>query len=199
MDVHLDPRFRQTLGAFDLNAIAGSKDVIYFLDADLVIRGFNQAWLDFALANGGQDIPKRFPIGTPLRKGIIGDAWDFYRQAYREALDTLVTFEQEYECSSADVFRRYQQTAYPLGHGVGLYISNHLAETRPITEPGMPFTSDYIDDHGMVCQCAHCRRTRHARQLNRWDWVPALVREPYPQTSHSFCPPCFAFYYGESS
>ena len=54
-------------------------------------------------------------------------------------------------------------------------------------------------ENGLICQCAHCRRVKDFREEERWDWVPDWVTKCPDNTSHTFCPTCFGFYYPSST
>ena len=57
---------------------------------------------------------------------------------------------------------------------------------------------EYLDASGLVIQCAHCRKVRNQQRPGGWDWVPVLVAQTYPMTSHGLCPACLDFYFPAS-
>ena len=65
----------------------------------------------------------------------------------------------------------------------------------PVERPPQPTGDAYRDAQGMVHQCCHCRRMSNLAHPGRWDWVPVWVERFPPNTSHTLCGPCFAFYY----
>ena len=53
----------------------------------------------------------------------------------------------------------------------------------------------YATDGDVIVQCCHCRRTRRSDGSDVWDWVPAWVASPPPETSHGICPLCLEYFY----
>jgi hypothetical protein len=138
---------------------------------------------------------------------VCGEALaPFYRDWYTACLnadrDKLFPSQHEYDCSSADLYRRFSMTLYPLGEREGLLVVNSLiAESPHGDRQGPAYDADravYSDADGLIHQCAHCRKVRHLRENNRWDWVPHWVRSSPLETSHGICPNCFDFYYPEA-
>ena len=105
----------------------------------------------------------------------------------------------DYECSSPQSYRRFHQLLYPLGGGAGILVVNSLFIERPHDEQKRPARepSDevYLAANEFFTQCAHCRRMRRADSDDVWDWVPGYVENFPPNTSHGFCPTCFAYFY----
>lgn len=109
----------------------------------------------------------------------------FYEIKFRACLDHGEPWLNDYECSSAGVFRKFRQTVYPLKEGSGLLIVNSLtlesAHDPADRTPRPAVESSYRGENGAISQCAHCRRVMVPRDSERWDWVPAWVEHP-PQT-----------------
>ena len=105
----------------------------------------------------------------------------------------------DYECSSDTVYRRYHQIVYPIGGREGLLVVNSLVVERlnhPDRRPARAADElFYVDENGLIYQCAHCRRVKNVREGERWDWVPEWVKRCPECTSHVFCPTCFRHYY----
>ena len=191
----IDKEFMPCLEHLELQVLGTSDDVIYFVDHNLYLMGYNEAWKKFALENNGEDILERFSINCNIIDAISGDAKEFYLKKYQQAHDAKEPYTHEYECSSDAIYRKFQQTAYPLPQQRGFYITNHLSVSKPIPYEVNPFSDCYINSQGFIVQCSHCRRVQNHHKKESWDWIPELVRHPRENTSHTYCPPCFDFYY----
>lgn len=185
---------------FDLAALDAADDVVYGLDERLRLVYRNPAWFRFASENGGEPaLAARFGTGTCVLDAIGGPLRDFYRDAYARALATGQVWAHDYECSSAETRRVYRQTVYPLRSRDGLLVVNSLTVSEPMKAARkgrrLPLQSRYRDGNGLITQCSHCRRVQLRDNPNRWDWVPAWVKEMPEETSHGLCPACYGHYY----
>ena len=194
-----DPAFVELLGGYDLTELASHEGAVYGIWADFRLAYLNPAWFRFALENGGEPaVSERWNLGASILDAMPPVLATYYRRNYGGCLAAATVWQHEYECSSAGAYRRFHQIVYPLGDAQGLLLVNslnlehaHEGRERPAHDPA----AAYRDDGGFVEQCSHCRRTRHREAIDRWDWIPAWVHRPPDQTSHSFCPPCFAHSY----
>jgi hypothetical protein len=194
--MYLDPDFAPSLADLSLEALEESQDVVYVLDREYRLRGYNSAWVQFARVNDGSDVIDRFPLGCDVMAVIDESLQPFYRRGYGLALECRDRFDCEYECSSPDVFRLYVQSAYPLGDGSGLLITNHCRLEEPFPpDAGVCFGPRHVDDNGNIIQCCHCRKIRDHSATEKWDWIPELIRQPRKEISHSLCLHCLHFYY----
>ena len=100
------------------------------------------------------------------------------------------------ECNGPDLARLLSMTVSPVmaGHEpVGLTVIQKLvrelpvAEVYPVVEGA---AADYRDPAGTLAQCSCCRRTRRPAAPEEWDFVPALVAAPPPDTDFGYCPLC---------
>ena len=177
---------------FEEELLSEAAHSVCIIDSRCTILWTNPAWRAFAVENGAGHQSHLWtsyiaPIPDPLRS--------FYEEAFREALASGEVFEQDYECSSPETARRYRLRALPIA-GRGLVLEHTLVSS--LTHPddhASELLEHYIDEHGMVIQCAHCRRVRHPRS-GSLHWVPAWVRRPHSRTSHMLCSSCAAFYFG---
>jgi hypothetical protein len=193
--MHLDPEFAPYTETLDLETMDRSEDVAYFLDTSFVLRGYNDSWIEFALANDGADVIERFPIGCDVLAVIDESLRPFYVEGYRKAMADGERFDCEYECSSPDVFRLLAQSAYPLDTA-GWLITNHFRIQEPFApDAGEELGPRHVDETGNIIQCCHCRKTRDQSRHEKWDWIPQLVRNPRPEITHSLCVHCLNFYY----
>ncbi len=194
----LNREFLASLRQTGVDELFASDDVVYLLDRELRLQGWNGAWDEFALANDGAAVLESFPLGTSVLQGMTEDVAAFYLERYREVLHTQRFFEHDFECPSPTTRRRYRQTAYPVGGGAGVVVTNHLMVAEPITEVEETFrVHRHVNGDGLLIQCCHCRKVRDFSRDNKWDWVPLLLESPHPETSHGFCPPCFRYYYAD--
>lgn len=191
----LDDRFRDSVLHLDLALLDAGADVIYFLDDNLILRGFNTAWERFAVENDGADILIRFGLGCRVLDVIPSQLKGHYARAYLRALESGNRFDQDFECSSPDTFRLYHQTAYPLPTRAGLCITNHITRLRPHASETWSPVVEYRTAEGIVVQCQHCDKLRHPKEPTRWDWVPEAVAMRHPDVSHGLCPYCLEHYY----
>lgn len=187
--------FKIQTAYLNIDSVAKSPDVIYIIDKNMVLKGYNEAWVNFAQNNNGKEILQRFELGTVMTKVGEEPIRSFLREAYLEALEENKPFEHTYECSSPDNYRLFRQTAYPLYGSTGLVISHHLVEEKPHEEEASEFSKQFTDEHGIVTQCQNCRKIRNPENRRSWFWVPALVRTPLPEISHGICSTCLDHYY----
>lgn len=192
--------YRSLLDGFGLEPLEKDPNPVYGLSDNHALVYLNPGWFAFAKANGGEPaITERFCIGTYLGDAMSGDVRRFYLDAFRDVLLTGKVWHHDYECSTPDVFRMYHQTVYPLREQRGLIVVNSLIEEHPHDAatriPCPPRQELYVWETGLITQCSNCRRVQCVSQPERWDWVPAWVRQVPANTSHSFCPVCFEYYW----
>ena len=190
----IDEEFQRHISYLDLNFINESQDVIYIIDADFVLKAYNKAWVDFARSNNGDEVLVKYPIGSNILDAIEGPLKLYTVQAFEKALRGNKPFEHNYKCPSAVNDRVFRQSAYPLKEGEGLVVSNHLVLEGPLDVEPQEFNKRFIDDKGLIRQCSCCRRIKDPIHL-AWLWVPSLVKDPFPATSHGICPQCLNHYY----
>ncbi len=178
-----------------MRALSGSDDVAYVLAADRTILRTNQGWSRFALANGGASTLDRWPRGACIDDAIPEPLRAFYLGAFSRALASGERWEHDYECSSAETYRRFRMVAYPVEQQWLVVVNSLIMEEAMAREVCAPCLTAYEAD-GVIGMCSHCRRVRNPAGHQRWDWVPAYVRSPPRNLSHGLCEPCYAFYWG---
>ena len=193
-------QFPSLLEGFALETLEAHPHPTYALSPELSLIYLNPAWFRFAEENAGEPaISTRFGIGTPVGAAIAAPLREFYSGAYQRALQTGEVWDHDYECSSADVYRRYHQTVYPLHDRGGLLVVNSLVQERPHnTEthaPSPPHEERYVGPQGLIIQCCHCRRVQRAAEPEIWDWVPAWVKRMPLRTTGGLCPLCYEYYW----
>jgi len=177
---------------------------VYGIDSKFAISYVNPAWFNFAEKNSNNRFQHSdWPLGRNVFDSIPDSLEPYYRDLFESTLrmksSPLIARQTEYECSSPNLYRRFSMHLYSIGEE-GILVVNSLSVEKPYIAPpleGLPKFSeeDYIDEHGMLIQCANCRRIQNLSSLERWDWVPKFIEYPHPNTSHGICPPCSQHYY----
>jgi len=169
--------------------------VIFTLDPALRFTYCNAAWDRFAESNGGARVMRAIVIGRPLAEFVSGELAGFYSQAYGRVLQSGVPWRFEYECSSAEVLRKFAMHVYAVERGAGLMVVNSLLVERPHGDPARSALEElYRGPDGFIVMCSNCRRTR-VNIEDHWDWVPDFVKEPPEHVSHGLCGPCKEYYF----
>lgn len=184
---------------FGVAALEGHAGAIYVVDADWRLHYMNPAWSRFAAENGGEPaIGRRYTRGSSLLDAFASDELrDFYVTNYSRCRETGRLWRHEYDCSAPDLPRRFQQLVYPLPGGHLLIVNSRRIDTPefPAAASTVDGSCTYRDVHGLIHQCAHCRRVCTAADDSCWDWVPDWAREIPLSASHTFCPTCAGFFY----
>jgi len=185
---------------FDLETLDKSKDIIYALSKKLNIIYFNPSWLKFAIENGADlDAIKKYTIDTPISKAIPNIFRKFYLEKFKESLATGKVWRFDYECSSAETFRTFNQITYPLKNGEGLIVVNRIRVEMPMSKTNRiskkALENSYLHDTGFINQCSNCRCVQSISDPEVWDWVPDWVKDMHPKTSHTICPVCYDYYW----
>ncbi len=175
--------------AFDEASLEESRSTLVAVAPTGEILWVNCAWWDFARANGGDEVPTRFGVGASYFDGIAPPLRAYYEEALAGALRAAEPFEQDYECSSPDVFRLHHLRALPFGWD-GLLLEHSLVLEREHGDDG-----DLRDEGGIVRQCSNCRRVERPSD-GSWVHVRSQMVAPRPNVSHGICPLCVGFYWG---
>lgn len=197
-----NPEFASVMGDFDSPEIHHGPQVVYGIWQDFRLAYCNAAWFSFAAENRGEpQISADWFLGRSIFDAIPQDLKGFYREKFQSCLVSGQHWTHEYECSSDQVYRKYHQTVYPFQKH-GLLVVNALVvetATRPFEGPAdYAGPETYIDEHGFVHQCCHCRRVNNQQKTEQWDWVSWFVTKPNPLTTHGICPHCLNHYYPEA-
>lgn len=184
-------------GIDELERVGGT---VYGLWPDLRLAYMNPAWSRFAAANGGEaQFAKHWGLGRCIVDAIAQPLRPFFVANYGRCLDEMRPWEHTYQCSSADRYREFHMTVFPLRQREGLLVVNSLRIEGPhklVAQP--PLDQRYRTADGIICQCSHCRRTRRVDDESIWDWVAEWVKQTPDRVSHSICPECFGFHYSKS-
>jgi len=196
-----DSRFRPLLRDFSMILLENSNDIIYGVWPDLTLAFLNAAWFRFAAENRGEPaIATQWTLGRSILDAMPEPLVPFFERNFCRVLAESRRWEHSYECSSDEVQRTFRLTVYPLGNAEGLLLVNSLKVEAPQQQMPSPSLAErYINAHGVITQCCHCRKFRPVGEKNAWDWIPAWVRHmPMPErVSHGLCEMCFGFYYTE--
>ncbi|MDH3317271.1 MAG: hypothetical protein OER43_16100 [Gammaproteobacteria bacterium] len=192
---YLDESFAAFLVDHDLDKLERYAGTVYAVRADFRLAYMNPAWFRFAEENGGEPaISRRWQLGAPVMPAISATLRSFYEIRFRACLQGGEPWMHDYECSSAGVYRRFRQTAYPLKEGSGLLVVNSLsiqaAHDPADRTPRRAAKSSYRDENGVISQCPHCRRVMVPRDSEGWDWVPAWVEGPPQEVEFALCGTC---------
>jgi len=191
--------FESALADFDFATLERDAHSVFALAPDLTIAYVNPSWGRFAAENAGEPaISERFGLGVHIGSAIQGPLRRYYLDAYERIMHTGFAWHRDYECSSADTYRRYHQTVYPLRGGRGLLAVNSLAVSQPMDKERVPqpaVAGRYTSAQGFIVQCSHCRRVERADASGIWDWVPEWVQRVPDNLSHGLCRPCFEYYF----
>ncbi len=195
-----DPAFLPLLRGFDVEELDQHGGSVYGLWPDLRLACFNRSWEEFARDNGGEPaISTRWGLNSSVAEAICEPLRRYYALRYSACLKGMEPWDHRYECSSPFAFRCFHMTAYPLGRREGLLVVNSLVVERPHDVAGVPAHSAddhaYVDAHGDLHQCAHCRRVQRSDTPQFWDWIPQWVEKSPAHASHGICPVCLDYYY----
>lgn len=191
-----EPWFLSLLDEFNVEELDRLAATIYGLTPDLKLAYTNPAWHRFALENGGSKIAPQWGLGRSILEAIAEPLRPFFVENYRRCLELSRPWEHTYDCSSADLYRRFHMMVYPLGQRQGFLVVNSLCVATAHTRPDMPpLEQRYRNAAGIISQCCHCRRIRRVGDQLVWDWVSAWVRSSPEGTSHGICPECLGFHY----
>ncbi|MBZ5494548.1 MAG: hypothetical protein LAO76_26790 [Acidobacteriia bacterium] len=179
-------------------SVESSPHACFALTESLYICYCNPAWDRFALENGGgADVLAASVLHKPFLQFVTDELRENIKNLFQRARTFGRLQSQDYECSSAQVFRLYRMQVYPLQSGSGFVVNNSLVvvhpHTRAICEPD---DSIYRCKLGLIHMCANCRRTRRVDDPAAWDWVPAYVAHTRRDATHTVCPFCREYYYG---
>lgn len=169
--------------------------VICGIWADGRLAFFNAAWDRFASENGEPAITRTWPIGRSIWEAVPNELQAFYRTGFADSLAHSRPFQHDYECSSPTHRRTFHMTAAPIADGVALLLVHSLRREELHVDRVDAAASAYVDRHGLVHQCVHCRRVRVPDGGDRWDFVPAFVVRQQTKISHGLCGPCFELHY----
>lgn len=180
-------------------SVESSPHACFALTESLDIFYCNAAWDRFALENSAAPgVLAASVLHKPFLQFVPEDMHLVYGKIFQRARAQGRMQSLDYECSSARVFRVYRMQAYPLKPGRGFVVINSLVTVHPHTRAACePNDASYRDNDGLIHMCANCRRTRRVENSAAWDWVPAYVAHTRLDATHTVCPFCREYYYGD--
>lgn len=188
------PISRSRLFATAIHDLAACMDPAVLLDLEGTVLFVNDAWERFARVGEGVG---EASVGMRLVEGVRGaEPQEALHQVLarvaREAGAASITFE----CNSPDLARLVTLHLSPVMAGpepIGLSLVQRVVRELPVAEvyPVVEGSAgDYRAQDGTLEQCSCCRRTRRPADPEEWDFVPALVAAPPPDTVFGYCPLC---------
>jgi hypothetical protein len=170
--------------------------VSYLLDSQFRIMYCNRAWNDFASSNGAPQLTNDAVVGLDLFDVIPEDLRGLYSDAFRQVLKTGRVWDSTYQCSSPAVFRIFRMRIHLLKPQNWYIVTNSLMVERAHAKTSTADQNRYVNAHGLVTACAHCRCSRRMDNPDQWDFVPEYLRpESLVKVSHGLCPICRAYFY----
>jgi len=195
----LPARFEPLLAGLDQRDLEKVRDATcgVFVDDNFSIGYVNRPWIDFGEANGARPV---WRPGASLLDAISEPLRSFYAEKLAGVLVDGQPWEQDYECSSAEVHREYRMRVMAIAEGTGILITHTLRVEVPHHLASHPFVDQvYRETNGLIAQCGHCRRLRRAGSQPGeacWDWVPAALSQRLANVTHGICEMCSAYYFG---
>ena len=95
-------------------ALEDDPNIVYAVDAGFRLTYGNKAWDKFAAENGAPELRWGALYGRSVLDFICGPSRDFYRRVFQRTIATGKPWEQDYECSSPTVLRRFHMQVLPL-------------------------------------------------------------------------------------
>jgi len=178
-------------------AVESSPHACFCLTESLEFCYCNAAWDQFARENGGTpNVLAASVLHKPFLQYVPEALHANFEELFHRVRALGRLQSQDYECSSANIFRVYRMQVYPLKPGSGFVVINSLRVVHPHTrEVCEPDDAVYRCVLGLIHMCANCRRTRRNGDPEIWDWVPAYVARPRREMTHTICPFCREYYY----
>ena len=177
-------------------ALDASPLISYVSDSQFRIVYCNPAWDRFAIENQAPELAGGRVLGSDLRSALGKDLLPFYVQAFDQVRLSGVAWEWIYECSSAELFRKFQMRVLPLQDGGWLLVTNARI-VEHLHPPAMQTALDaYRSPQGMITICSHCRRSRRMDHPAEWDFIPSHIERGRTDISHGLCPICLDYFYG---
>lgn len=179
-----------------IHELAARPDAAVLVDLEGTVLFANDGWERFVRMSSALEAT---PIGARLVDGIQGE---LPRKVFEELLARVTrvhvgrSLTITTECNGPDRARLITSQFAPVlaGHeAIGVTVVVKVVRELPAAEvyPVVEGTADeYRGPEGALEQCCCCRRTRRPADPAEWDFVPALVAAPPPDTAYAYCPLC---------
>jgi hypothetical protein len=172
----------------------------YVISRSLRLTNANSAWSRFATANGAPLLAAVADGSLDVMLATSAPLRPYYGAAFARLLAGEEAWTHVYECSSSELFRIFAMDVYSLPDHAGLIVTNSLVVERAHSpenrQPHPGVVSTYVQENGLIIQCAHCRRIQRPGAPDSWDWVPVWVEACPRNIGHGLCHPCFQHHYG---
>ncbi|MCO6432518.1 MAG: hypothetical protein J5J00_16815 [Deltaproteobacteria bacterium] len=200
MTAIFDPNYITLLNRFSLETLDNADGPVFGIWSDYRLAYYNSAWTRFALENGaGADFTEVWGLGRSIMDAVPEVLRPFYIKFFhtaREKAAELRPVSHVYDCSAPDKYRQFNMTVYPVDSRGWVIVNSLFVEaSHGAPDYNEIALAQYIEESGLVSQCAHCRRVKDAQCPNKWDWVAEWVKRPHPNTSHCLCPVCMDYFY----
>jgi len=180
-----------------IHELAARADAAVLLDLGGIVLFANDAWERFLRTTAALGVT---PVGVRLADAIQGE---LPRKVFEELLARVTrapggarTVTTTTECNGPDRARLVTSHFSPVLAGtevIGVAVVVKIVRELPASEvyQVVEGTADeYRTPEGALEQCCCCRRTRRPSDPAEWDFVPALVAAPPPDTTYAYCPLC---------
>lgn len=191
------PDFADCLSGSNLIRLGASRDTVLAVDKELILRGYNAAYVRSARRLGGRRWLQRYGLGFRLLEGFTGFYAEHYERIYSRCVMEELPYAAVHGCATPKFFGWYRESVSVLGKGDGLLITHRLLELTRRSAAAVFDEKLHRGEDGLVLQCCHCERIRNYGGKNRWEWLPELPKELGLEVSHGLCPHCLDTYYGD--
>lgn len=184
--------------SLDLEALDEDGSSIAVLNRESRILWVNVAWKRFARENGAvldESGASAWGPGALYLAGMPAALVDEVAARFERVLRTGEPFVEEYLCSSPDRYREYRMRVLPVERRQLLCEHTLVRVEDAGSAAREPREQEYRTEHGFICMCANCGRTK--RLDGQWQWIPSWAAAPPRESSHGLCASCFSYYYGE--
>jgi len=188
------PRGRETLFA----ALEAEQGSAYLLGLDLSIQYVNEAWRRFARENGAPDPSCGWDTQQPITTHFQSPHRESFALKFQRGLERNEAWSHTYECSSTEIYRKFNMHVRPGAERDGLIVVHSLLVEIPLLRNGSEFESlaaQYTDTRGLIVQCSFCGRVREPA-TSSWHWAPGLLGAQCQNVSHGICSTCNFQHYG---
>ncbi len=162
------------------------------MSKNLKLIYYNPTWRIFANENGANDAELKIKsLAQPIIDALPEPFKNYYLSKFNEVLKTGKVWHFDYECSSAETYRLFNQIAHPFKNGKGIIVVNRLRVEMPMSKTNRKIKKAlehlYLQETGFINQCCNCRCIQSVKNKKEWDWVPEWVKQMHPNTSHTIC------------
>jgi len=136
MTTRIDPAFQKILTSFEEVNIETHSSAVYGLWKDFSLAYFNPAWFTFAKDNGGEPtISEEWKLGRNVMDAVTPDLKKFYTgfflSTFNDPKSQGYPKQHVYQCSSANQYREFHMSLYPVGGNKGILVVNSLVQEMP--------------------------------------------------------------------